>query len=57
MAHELEKIQVDKIDVEDALECVSALEGWSKSSSEESDVRIEFWTSRLRVCLEHMLTK
>lgn len=56
MAHELEKIQVDKIDVEDALECVSAL-AVCRGGHESGDVRIEFWTSRLRVCLEHMLTK
>ena len=59
MKQEFEKIQVDKVDVEDALSCLSVIEElWYNApnlSSEEKNPILEFRIHRLRVCLDHML--
>jgi hypothetical protein len=48
-----EKIQVDKINVEDALSCLSVID--HELSPVPKDSILEFRLFRLRVCLEHML--
>ncbi len=52
---ELEKIQVDKVDVEDALSCLSVID--HVLDPVQKDSILEFRLFRLRVCLEHMLLK
>lgn len=54
MKQEFEKIQVDKVDVEDALSSLSVIENLSAPAINSI---LEFRLHRLRSCLEHMLEK
>ena len=53
MNQSFEKIQVDKVDVEDALSSLSVIESLLSLSS--TGPIMEFRLHRLRGCLEHML--
>ena len=48
-----EKIQVDKVDIKDALSCLSVID--HELSPVPKNSILEFRLFRLRVCLEHML--
>jgi hypothetical protein len=54
MKQEFEKIQVYKVDVEDALSSLSAIETLAAPAINST---LEFRLHRLRSCLEHMLEK